>query len=154
MPDQRRPYQGARHGEPRGGRSRLPAPKEGDVLNGIIEQTQYGIRFKKDRAGGNFGGGNPRAAALQAAATFCVGKAQIMAMADPEKALEYLTGKHTTEVAMGFLTFLNGNQNAANSPQNAAGSTTNGQFDNIDDLMPNGDSKAKEEEINLEDIPF
>lgn len=95
-------------------KSSSPAPKIGDELEGTVETTQYGKKFKKSApqgSGGGYSGGKSdpetqsaiiRQNALTNSVAFCVAKANLMTK---EKGLELLTGKTIIEVATVFAEF-------------------------------------------------
>lgn len=88
-----------------------PAPS--GTLNGMIEQTNYGPKFKRDSAGvGVFGKMSPenqaaiiRQNALTNAVAYCTAKATLMGQED---ALKYLSGKEIIQVATYFAKFSKG----------------------------------------------
>jgi hypothetical protein len=89
-----------------------PAPKAGDILEGTIETTQYGRRFKRAQSGG-FGGGfkaDPERqksiewqSARRDALDYCIAKARLLFdLKKTKEAEEELSGKHIFEVALYF----------------------------------------------------
>jgi len=91
-----------------------PVPAVGSTIDGNIEDTQYGKRFKKDFARGGEGSykNNPetrneiiRQNALTNAVNFCTSKAALM---DKKEAEKYLTGKHVIQVATYFARYSKG----------------------------------------------
>lgn len=86
-----------------------PEPKSGDVIEGTIENTQYGRKFKKERSGG-FGGSKSdpatqkaiiRQNALTNAVNYCIAKANL------DKNYE-LSGKGVIQVATYFAKYSEG----------------------------------------------
>lgn len=94
-------------------------------INGTIETTQYGNKFKKEQTGGTFGGGAPRndpatrleiirQNSLTNAVAYCTAKANLM----PQKeALKFLTGKEIIQVATYFAKYSQGLVTVVNDPE-------------------------------------
>lgn len=80
-----------------------PEPKTGDILEGIIEETQYGKKFKKIETSSGNSKSDPatqkaiiRQNALTNAVNYCIAKATLT------KDEKYLTGKEVVQVATYF----------------------------------------------------
>lgn len=133
-----------------------PAPS--GSIEGEIESTQYGPKFKK---AGGFGGNSKfspenqaaiiRQNALTNAVQFCLGKAQYMG--DNKEVLKYLTGKEVIQVATYFAKFSKGEITVVSESK---------PTDTPAAAVPQADIPAEYEqppsmstdEINLEDIPL
>jgi len=83
-----------------------PEPKTGDILEGIIEETQYGKKFKKIETSSGNSKSDPatqkaiiRQNALTNAVNYVIAKAQLM---KPEEGMKYMSGKEVVQVATYF----------------------------------------------------
>jgi len=97
-----------------------PAPKTGDVLEGEIEDTKWGKRFKKARVGGYGSKSDPevqkaiiRQNSLTNAVNYCIAKSQT------NKKYE-LSGKHIIQVATFFSKYSLGQVSVVMSPEEIA----------------------------------
>ena len=97
-------------------RPETPMPMAGQILEGTVEDTKFGKRFKKDKKdfgnGGGFRGKSPeergeimRQNALGNAIHFVIEKAKYMKQ--PE-ALEFISGKQVIEIAEVFAKYTMG----------------------------------------------
>lgn len=132
-----------------------PAPKTGDTLDGTIEDTQYGPKFRKTKQAGGFGGQayNPereasiiRQNSLTNAVAYCLGKANLMTK---EAGLKWLSGKEVLQVATYFARYSKGAVTVvteAEKPSETA-TTANDEPTPLPE-PPEGD------DISLDDIPF
>jgi len=135
-----------------------PAPKAGDILEGEIESTQHGKRFKKARVGGGrFNDPQTRMEiirqnALTNAVNFCVAKATL------KKDPEYLSGKQVVQVATYFAKYSGGKVTVMMSPEEIAK-----EFGYKQEPEPEPEAESepeeepeetKQEEFNLDEIPF
>lgn len=116
-----------------------PEPKTGDVLEGTIEDTQYGKKFKKALA--PFGGSQKsdpatqkaiiRQNALTNAVNYVTAKAQLM---KPEEGMKYMSGKGVVQVATYFAKY------------------SMGEITVVTENEP--PKEETQDEINLDDLPF
>ena len=143
-------------------------------IEGTIEQSNYGPKFKKDRTGMTGGGrfNDPlvrkeiiRQNALGNAIQYCIAKSGLMGDAD---AVEYFTGKHIIQVATlfakyseGVKTVVNTNEGDENktdeitAPKSEKAVTANEDEAKQDTDEGAGEQNQREQdEINLEEIPF
>ena len=149
-----------------------PAPKLGDMLNGMItEDPKWGKKFKKEGSGGGFGGGKNdpqtrkeiiRQNALTNAVNFVLGKAKIMAKEDKKvngiaEAIKYMSGKQVIEVADYFRRFAEGNISVV-TEREAEPEIQRGAVPAKDDseVFPPEEpaSGEKQEEIDYDSIPI
>lgn len=101
-----------------------PAPKVGDILEGTIEQTKYGPKFKKAQKDGFNGRQDPetrkeiiRQNSLTNAVTYMVAKANLM---DKKEALKFLSGKSVLQTATYFAGYSNGKNTVVMTPEEIA----------------------------------
>jgi hypothetical protein len=135
-----------------------PAPKVGDQLEGTIEDTQYGRKFRKERKeGGQVGGykSNPetqkqiiRQNALTNAVAYCIAKSQA------DKKYE-LSGKHVIQVATYFAKYSFGSVTVVTENEKPEEPKDEPQ----DTPLPpepeeTDETHDTEDDINLEEIPF
>lgn len=134
-------------------------PAAGSTLEGTIEETKYGKRFKKDRQAGGFGGGargrSPeerdeimRQNALTNAVAYVTAKASLM---DKKAGQEYMNGKQVIQVATFFHKYSKGQVTVVNQDEqpNEDGETPPTEPEVTDTPAP-----AVPEEVNIDDIPF
>ena len=135
-----------------------PAPS-GEV-EGTIEDTQYGKKFKKVQAGGGYGGKSDPATqkaiirqnSLTNAVAYCTAKAGLMG---PEKALKFLTGKEIIQVATYFAKYSEGLVTVVTESEKEE--VPEKQVDEIEEKYtnegqpPRGDDP---DEVNIEELDF
>ena len=129
-----------------------PEPKTGDEVEGDIETTQYGRKFKRERQGYNGGGGKSDPATQKAiirqnsltnAVAYCTAKANLM---EQKKALEYLTGKQVMQVATYFAKYSEGSVTVVTESEKKEEIPEQ----QVDETPP----PPTDNEINIEDLPF
>lgn len=126
-------------------------PKIGEEIEGTVETTQYGKKFKKTPStqgfGGNAGGrhNDPevqnaiiRQNALTNAVAYVTAKANLMSKAEGEK---YMTGKEVLEVANTFASFSAGKINVTKKSEPVTPAMANEVFpeyteENIEEQLP------------------
>jgi len=128
-----------------------PAPKVGDVLEGTIEQSNFGPKFKKAKPafGGN-GKQDPetskqiiRQNSLTNAVNYCTAKANLM---DKKEALKFLTGKEIIQVATYFAKYSEGHITVVTESKQTAVKQV--ETDDEDPSDPNSDPTDKEIDMN------
>ena len=129
-----------------------PEPKTGDEVEGDIETTQYGRKFKRERQGYNGGGGKSDPATQKAiirqnsltnAVAYCTAKANLM---EQKEALKYLTGKGVIQTATYFAKYSEGNVTVVTESEKKEELPEK----DVDETPP----APTDNEINIEDLPF
>lgn len=137
-----------------------PAPKAGDELEGTIESTQYGKRFKRTQTGGNQGGyrDNPERqssiewqSARRDAVDYCIAKSRLLFdLKKTKEAEEELSGKHIFEVALYF----KGIETGATQLKNKQDKLKDEPKEEPAEIQEYPQDDIQPDEVDIEDVPF
>lgn len=129
-----------------------PEPKVGDIIEGTIEDTQWGKKFKKTSVGFTGSKNDPntrkeiiRQNSLTNAVNYVIAKAQLM---DKKDGLKFMTGKEVIQVATYFAKYSQGEISVVTESKNIPKEEPNAPNDEPTPPAPT------EDEINLDDINF